>query len=139
MPGGSVGQAVAALDADPARQIKGSENLRAWMQDFADQTIAELDGTHFDIPEPARRIEAMIAPTSDGGIYYTGPSEDWSRPGRMWWTVPDGTEEFSTWKRDHDDLPRGCSRSPPPGQPGRLREGVAEPLAAPALLGVRAR
>ena len=98
VPGGSVGQAVAALDADPARQIKGSANLRAWMQDFADQTIAELDGTHFDIPGPARRIEAMIAPTSDGGIYYTGPSEDWSRPGRMWWTVPDGTEEFSTWK-----------------------------------------
>ena len=58
----------------------------------------EMDGTHFDIPEPARRIEAMIAPTGDGGIYYTGPSEDWSRPGRMWWALPDGVEEFSTWK-----------------------------------------
>jgi len=98
VPGGTVEQAVARLDADPARQITGRENLRSWMQDFADRTISELDGTHFDIPEPARRIEAMIAPTSDGGIYYTGPSEDWTRPGRMWWTVPDGVEEFSTWK-----------------------------------------
>jgi uncharacterized protein (DUF885 family) len=98
VPGGTVEQAVAQLDADPHRQIAGRENLRSWMQDFADRTITELDGTHFDIPEPARRIEAMIAPTSDGGIYYTAPSEDWTRPGRMWWTVPDGVEQFSTWK-----------------------------------------
>lgn len=98
VPGGSLQQAVTALDADPARQIAGRENLRSWMQEFADRTIDELNGTHFDIPEPARRIECMIAPTGDGGIYYTGPSEDWSRPGRMWWAVPDGVEEFSTWK-----------------------------------------
>jgi uncharacterized protein (DUF885 family) len=98
VPGGTVEDATAHLDADPARQITGSDNLRSWMQDFADRTIAELHGTHFDIPEPARRIEAMIAPTSDGGIYYTGPSEDWTRPGRMWWTVPDGVEKFGTWK-----------------------------------------
>jgi uncharacterized protein (DUF885 family) len=98
VPGGSLQDAVKALDADPARKITGSDALRSWMQEFAERTIAELDGTHFDIPEPARRIEAMIAPTADGGIYYTGPSEDWSRPGRMWWTVPDGVDEFSTWK-----------------------------------------
>jgi len=98
VPGGSVEEATARLDADPARQITGAANLKAWMQEFADRTIAELHGTHFDIPEPARRIEAMIGPTSDGGIYYTGPSEDWTRPGRMWWTVPDGVEQFATWK-----------------------------------------
>jgi uncharacterized protein (DUF885 family) len=98
VPGGTVEDATAQLDADPARQITGAESLKSWMQDFADRTIAELHGTHFDIPEPARRIEAMIAPTSDGGIYYTGPSEDWTRPGRMWWTVPDGVEKFGTWK-----------------------------------------
>jgi uncharacterized protein (DUF885 family) len=96
--GGSVADAVAELDADPDRRIIGRDALREWMQAVADATIAEMDGTHFDIPEPARRIEAMIAPTGDGGIYYTGPSEDWSRPGRMWWALPDGVEEFSTWK-----------------------------------------
>jgi uncharacterized protein (DUF885 family) len=98
VPGGTVAQAVAALEADPARRLAGRESLRAWMQELADSTIAELNGTHFDIPEPARRIECMIAPTSEGNIYYTGPSEDWSRPGRMWWSVPDSVQEFSTWK-----------------------------------------
>ena len=51
------------------------------MQELADRTVAELADVHFDIPEPVRRIECMIAPTDDGGIYYTGPSEDFSRPG----------------------------------------------------------
>ena len=98
VPGGSVAEAVAALDADPDRRIIGRDALREWMQGVADSTIAELNGPHFDIPEPARRIEAMIAPTENGGIYYTGPSEDWSRPGRMWWALPAGLEDFSTWK-----------------------------------------
>jgi uncharacterized protein (DUF885 family) len=98
VPSGTVDEAVDALDADPARTISGKEAFRDWMQALADQAVGELNGTHFDIPEEVRRIECMIAPTSDGGIYYTGPSEDFSRPGRMWWAVPAGVSEFSTWR-----------------------------------------
>jgi uncharacterized protein (DUF885 family) len=98
VPGGTVDDAVTALDRDPARTIDSKDGFRDWMQQLADQAIAQLDGTHFDIPEPVRRIEACLAPTSDGGIYYTGPSEDFSRPGRMWWAVPEGITAFSTWR-----------------------------------------
>jgi len=98
VPGGSVDDAVKALDSEPGRNITGKENFREWMQQLADQAIADLNGTHFDIPEQVRRIECMIAPTSDGGIYYTGPSEDFTRPGRMWWAVPAGITDFSTWR-----------------------------------------
>jgi uncharacterized protein (DUF885 family) len=98
VPGGSVAEAVSALDADPARRISGRDAMRAWMQQVADTALAELDGKHFDIPAPARRIEAMIAPTTGGGIYYTGPSEDWIRPGQMWWALGDGVDELATWK-----------------------------------------
>jgi uncharacterized protein (DUF885 family) len=94
----AVAAAVAALDADPARMINGAANFQAWMQDLADRTIADLADSHFDIPEPVRRIECRLAPTHDGGIYYTGPSEDFVRPGRMWWSVPDGIDDFSTWR-----------------------------------------
>jgi uncharacterized protein (DUF885 family) len=87
-----------ALDADPARRIEGAEAFRDWMQVLADQAIVELGGTHFDIPDPIKRIECCLAPTHDGGIYYTGPAEDFSRPGRMWWAVPEGIDSFSTWK-----------------------------------------
>jgi uncharacterized protein (DUF885 family) len=96
--GASVAEAVATLDADPARNIEGKEAFRDWMQALADKAISELHGTHFDIEEQARRIECCLTPTSDGGIYYTAPSEDFSRPGRMWWAVPEGVTEFSTWR-----------------------------------------
>ena len=66
-PGATVQEAMAILDAAPARRIEGRENFRAWMQELAERTISELDGTHFDIPRPAHRIEAAIAPTNDGG------------------------------------------------------------------------
>jgi len=96
--GATVDEAVAYLDADPARKIAGKEAFRDWMQELADRTVAELADVHFDIPEPIRRIECRIAPTNDGGIYYTGPSEDFTRPGRMWWSVPDTVTEFSPWR-----------------------------------------
>ena len=106
-PGATRAEAVAVLEQD--RRIAGPENFRAWMQDLADRAIAELDGTYFDIPAPARRIEAVIAPTGDGGIWYTPPSADWSRPGRMWWSVPAGLDTFSTWKEvtnvHHEGVP----------------------------------
>jgi uncharacterized protein (DUF885 family) len=98
VPGGSVDDAVAALDADPGRTIRGKEAFRDWMQQLSDRAVRELQDTHFDIPEEVRRLECRIAPTSDGSIYYTGPSEDFSRPGRMWWAVPQGITEFSTWR-----------------------------------------
>jgi uncharacterized protein (DUF885 family) len=96
--GATVEQAVEVLDADPARRIPGKEAFRDWMQALADKAITELNGTHFDIEPPARRLECCLTPTSDGAIYYTGPSEDFSRPGRMWWAVPEGITEFSTWR-----------------------------------------
>ena len=97
-PGATVEQAVARLDAAPERTLKGTKALQEWMQTTADEAIAALDGVHFDIPEPVRTIECMIAPTQSGGIYYTGPSDDFSRPGRMWWSVPADVTEFNTWR-----------------------------------------
>lgn len=98
LPGASVIEAAAHLDKDPARQLTSTAALKEWMQTAADRAIAELADVHFDIPEPVRRIECMIAPTTDGGIYYTGPSEDFSRPGRMWWSVPESVTSFGTWR-----------------------------------------
>jgi uncharacterized protein (DUF885 family) len=98
LPGASVPEAIAYLATDPSRKLAGTDALQAWMQQKSDAAIAALADTHFDIPEPIRTLECRIAPTHTGGIYYTGPSEDFSRPGRMWWSVPKGVTEFTTWK-----------------------------------------
>ncbi|MDO5503469.1 MAG: DUF885 domain-containing protein [Actinomycetia bacterium] len=97
-PGASVKEAIAALEADPKYQLHGIDALQQWMQGKADEVIAQFADVHFDIPEPVRTIECMIAPTQTGGIYYTGPSDDFSRPGRMWWSVPKGVTTFGTWR-----------------------------------------
>ncbi|MGP6176863.1 DUF885 domain-containing protein [Microbacterium sp. A196] len=98
LPGSTVEEAVAHLEADPAHKLYGTEALQKWMQETSDRAVAELAATHFDIPEKIRTIECMIAPTQEGGIYYTGPTDDFSRPGRMWWSVPEGVTEFDTWR-----------------------------------------
>ncbi|OKL46013.1 DUF885 domain-containing protein [Boudabousia marimammalium] len=97
-PGVSVPEALSRLNEDPARQLHGKEALREWMQGIADEAISNLHGTHFEIPQPVRRIECCIDPSGTGGIYYTGPSEDFTRPGRMWWSVPEGEDTFVTWQ-----------------------------------------
>ena len=97
-PGVGVREALDRLNADPARTVHGTRALQEWMQATSDAAMAALDGVHFDIPAPLRTLECRIAPSSTGGIYYTGPSDDFSRPGRMWWSVPAGTEDFATWQ-----------------------------------------
>ncbi|MGM7775169.1 DUF885 domain-containing protein [Arthrobacter sp. KNU-44] len=96
-PGASIEEAKAILDNDPERQIKGTDALKAWMQDLSDRAVAELADVHFEIPDIMKTLECRIAPTDEGGIYYTGPSDDFSRPGRMWWSVPAGEDTFTTW------------------------------------------
>lgn len=97
-PGATVLEAIAELDKDPKRKLHGTKALQEWMQKLSDAAIEKLSGTHFDIAEPLKKLECMIAPTKHGGIYYTGPTDDFSRPGRMWWSVPEGVEEFNTWR-----------------------------------------
>jgi conserved hypothetical protein len=108
-PGASIERAKQLLDEDPARQLHGTDELKAWMQKLADAAVENLADTHFEIGGPMRRIECCIAPTNEGGIYYTGPSPDFSRPGRMWWSVPEGEDTFTTWRETstvyHEGVP----------------------------------
>jgi uncharacterized protein (DUF885 family) len=109
-PGAGPQGAAAALDADPDYQLSGLVELQAWMQDLSDRAIADLAGTHFEIPEPITTLECLIAPPGGGvGAYYTGPSDDFSRPGRMWWAVEPGRQVFSTWRETsvvyHEGVP----------------------------------
>ena len=97
-PGASIQEAVEFLDEDTSRKLIGTDALKAWMQQKSDEAIEKLNGVHFEIAEPMKKLECMIAPTQSGGIYYTPPTDDFSRPGRMWWSVPAGVKEFNTWR-----------------------------------------
>jgi uncharacterized protein (DUF885 family) len=67
------------------------------LQELMDRAVAELDGTHFAIEGPVRRVEAMIAPVGSAAApYYTRPSLDFARPGRTWLPTL-GAARFPVW------------------------------------------
>jgi uncharacterized protein (DUF885 family) len=97
LPGASLDEVVEHLEHDPTRMIEGVDEFRAWLQALLDRTVVELDGVHFDIPEPVKTVEAMISPPGGAAaMYYTGPAEDFSRPGRTWYPTL-GHTNFPLW------------------------------------------
>jgi uncharacterized protein (DUF885 family) len=108
-PGASVAETLHRLDDDTRYMVAGTDALQAWMQDLSDRAMQSLADGHFDIAPQLRNLECRIAPTQNGGIYYTGPSEDLTRPGRMWWSVPPGVDTFHTWQETttvfHEGVP----------------------------------
>jgi uncharacterized protein (DUF885 family) len=97
IPGATVDEVIAHLENDPSRTIDGVDEFRRWNQELLDSTVAALNGVHFDIPAPVQRVEAMIAPPGGAAaMYYTGPAEDFSRPGRTWYPTL-GKTRFPLW------------------------------------------
>ncbi|SFT22735.1 Uncharacterized conserved protein, DUF885 familyt [Streptomyces sp. ok210] len=84
LPGATPWQALGYL-ADHGHAIDGVERVRHRLQTLMDDVIAAVDGTYFDLAQSIRRVEVRIAPPGRSAApYYTGPSEDFSRPGRTW-------------------------------------------------------
>ena len=67
------------------------------------------DAAHKRLFELLDRGEALPFALDGAVIYYTGPTADFSRPGRMWWSVPPGVTEFATWREKttvyHEGVP----------------------------------
>jgi uncharacterized protein (DUF885 family) len=98
-PGATIAEAAAALDREDRYLLRGRDALRGWMQRLSDGALSKLRDVHFDIPDEIMKLECLIAPPGGSvGAYYTGPTEDFSRPGRMWWSLPPDREEFRTWR-----------------------------------------
>ena len=96
LPGASPVAAMAHLDERGA-VVAGVDEVRAWLQAMMDETVAALDGPHFTIEAPERRVEAMIAPAGSAAApYYTVPSQDFARPGRTWLPTL-GETRFPLW------------------------------------------
>jgi len=77
--------------------VEGVEEVRVRLQQMMDDAIAALDGTHFDLAEPIRHVEARIAPPGSAAApYYTRPAQDFSRPGRTWLPTL-GRTRFPLW------------------------------------------
>ncbi|MFF1894065.1 DUF885 domain-containing protein [Streptomyces sp. NPDC058206] len=108
LPGAGPWEALAHLDVH-GKHIVGVDEVQAWLQGLMDEAIEALDGTHFELAERVRKVESRIAPPGGAAApYYTGPSEDFSRPGRTWLPTMGETrfpvyDLVSTWY--HEGVP----------------------------------
>ncbi|MFE0036454.1 DUF885 domain-containing protein [Streptomyces sp. NPDC059015] len=108
LPGAGPWEALAHLDVH-GTHIEGVEEVREWLQQLMDEAIEALDGTHFELADRVRVVESRIAPPGSAAApYYTGPSEDFSRPGRTWLPTMGETrfpvyDLVSTWY--HEGVP----------------------------------
>lgn len=85
------------LNHDPTYSIDGVDAYRDWLQGLVDEAIDALNGSEFDIPEPLLRCEVAIPPEGSGSApYYSGPAEDLSAPGRVWFPTM-GETRFPRW------------------------------------------
>ena len=98
-PGATPAEAAAALYEDPRYTVDGIEALCAWAQGRSAAALSALCGVHFDVPDRLLALEHRAAPPgSGGGASYSGPSEDFSRPGTVWWAGTAGQIRFPTWR-----------------------------------------
>jgi uncharacterized protein (DUF885 family) len=96
LPGADAMEAMRYLD-EHSEVVEGVDEIRARLQGLMDEAIANLDGTHFDLADPIKVVEARIAPPGSAAApYYTGPSKDFSRPGRTWLPTL-GRSSFPLW------------------------------------------
>lgn len=87
-PGLGVTGLLDRLATDPAGQAPSAESFIAEMQARQEKALTDLAGRHFDVPEPVRRLDVKRAPdTGTRGAYYMQPSEDFSRPGSIWYAL----------------------------------------------------
>ena len=96
LPGASALAAMRHLDSC-GEAVEGVEEIRLRLQQMMDDAIRDLDGTHFDIAERLKVVQARIAPHGSAAApYYTAPSQDFTRPGRTWLPTL-GRTRFPLW------------------------------------------
>lgn len=89
-PGETVPALLARLRQDPAEQA-APDTFLGLMRYRQATALAALDGVHFDVPAAVRQLDVRRAPDNGTrGAYYMPPSEDFSRPGAVWYVLGEG-------------------------------------------------
>lgn len=94
----SLEDVIELLDTDPARSAATRQEFTEFVEGIQLQAIDQLAGEHFDVPEQLRSVNVNIAPPGVPlGAWYHAPSEDFSRPGSIWY-APGERERLPYWK-----------------------------------------
>lgn len=90
VPGASLREVVELLETDPARAVSSPDEFVAFVERIEKQAVEDLSGVHFDVAPEIREVTVNLSPPgSPLGAHYMAPSEDFSRPGGIWYSLAD--------------------------------------------------
>ncbi len=96
-PGLSLEEVYHLLDTDPERSAPDRQTFIDFVQGLQNDAVAKLSGTHFDVPDEIKVVTVNVAPPGGPlGAWYAAPSEDFSRPGSIWY-APGERERLPYW------------------------------------------
>ncbi|MGH3650194.1 MAG: DUF885 domain-containing protein [Acidimicrobiia bacterium] len=97
-PARSVTEVIELLDTDPARSAATRGDFVDFVSRIQQQAITQLAGEHFDLPDELEVVTVNIAPPGGSlGAWYMSPSEDFSRPGSIWYALGE-RERIPYWQ-----------------------------------------
>lgn len=89
-PGRTVAEVLELLKTDPGRCLPDEAAFLSFIGDRQRDAVDRLAGVHFDIPDEVRSVDVKLAPAGSAlGAYYHQPSEDFSRPGAVFYSMGD--------------------------------------------------
>jgi uncharacterized protein (DUF885 family) len=87
-PDATVREVIERVATDPDLAAPSPEAFAEFVQARLDDAVAKLDGTHFDLPDKMKQVTVNLAPPGGAlGAWYINPSEDFSRPGSVWYSL----------------------------------------------------
>lgn len=90
LPGDGLAAVKDHLETAPEQTVAGTDALISFVSETLGRAVDDLAGSHFDVPDLIRPLTVQLAPPgSPLGVYYMRPSEDFSRPGGVWYSIGD--------------------------------------------------
>jgi YD repeat-containing protein len=78
------------LETDPSVTVRGTDALLVFVAEKLAEAVDDLAGKHFDVPDRIRPLTVHLDPPPRPlGVHYVRPSEDFTRPGGVWYSVGD--------------------------------------------------
>lgn len=108
-PGKTYLETIEHVSKDPERTANSPQELQEFLQNLINESLTQLNGTHFDIDPRLLDIEAcLLEEVGSSVMFYAAPSDDFSRPGRTYYPV-NGKKTFPLWEEVttcyHEGLP----------------------------------
>ena len=93
----SLDEVIQQLETDPAYAVASQQEFAHFIQGIQDCALGQLEGLHFDVAPEIRQVTVnLVPPGSALGAYYLPPTEDFSRPGGIWYSFGD-KQQLPLW------------------------------------------